>query len=524
MENAVIHYLSGKLDNASALSNSQQKNLETLVQLSNTFHAKADIRPGSGITVSKKLCVLESGHQPNFLPYPGVWKKVFLLHRILEQLNSNDREGIAVFGFADQNLSTAKKLYENKVPAVNKQGNKKIGFNIQETEKWKCFNTINKPSKDKWEQELNNLKDHYFQYLPKDDTGSERLLNNIDTLTEIMETCYSRANNIADLNAFIFARICQDVFDVNIHFFRYSDVQHDHLFMNEWKKILASIPLYTTVYNETIQEKKLHLTPASSDFFPFWYHCSCGIKVALTTATVSGCWGTCPVCKTEFSLPLHSDDDHLAGLMKDMGLSAVARNVIFSEGLGTRLFISGAGGSLRYGLIANEISRNLSLNIPITLSWQSRDYYIGIIHMVALKDTLRLFNLKLKDLITGPFDEKITNYRKSLQKHITKLNEDPENKEEIAKYTGLYRNTATQIHITKKLFSTIPSIIDLLVNFNAPYVIHQWNDALNCAEIIDSGETILLKHDIFYTQDNVRDFSFNEIPRIYNSLDLINEL
>jgi hypothetical protein len=524
MENGVIHYVSSTLDTDSALSKNQQKNVETLIHLSDTFHSDAGIHQGPGIPVSNKLCVLESGHQPNFLPYPGVWKKVFLLHRIFGHLKSNDHEVIAVFGFADQNLSTAKLLYENKVPAVNKQGYKKIGFKIQETEKWKCFNRINKPSKDVWENELSSFKDYYFQYLPKNHADSHPIMHTIDTLTEIMEKCYSRAHSMADLNAFIFARICQDFFDVHIHFFRYSDVQQDHLFMNEWKTILASIPLYTTVYNETIREKKLPLTPVSFNFSPFWYHCSCGIKVPLTTDTVSGWRSTCPVCKTEFSLPLNPDNDHLAQLMKDMGLSAVARNVIFSEGLGTRLFISGAGGGLRYGLIANEISRNLSLNIPLTLSWQSRDYYMGIIHLVALKDTLRLFNLTLNDLITGSFDEQITRYRRSLQEHIKTLQEDPENKEEIAKYSGLYRSTATQMNITKKLFSTIPSIIDLLVNFNAPYILHQWNDALNCAEIKDSGEIILVKQDVFYTQDNVFDFSVNELPGIYNSLDVINEL
>jgi len=524
MEDAVIHYVSGKLDKDAVLNNNQQKNLETLLRLSDTFHADAGIHRGPGSTISNTLCVLESGHQPNFLPYAGVWKKVFLLHRILTHLTSHDREAIAVFGFADQNLSTAKLLYENKVPAVNKQGNKKIGFKIQETERWKCFNRINKPSKDDWETELSGFREYYSHYLPKNHADAQPVLHTIDTLTEIMEKCYSRAHSMADLNAFMFARMCQDVFDVTLHFFRYSDVQQDHLFLNEWKTILSSIPLYTTIYNQTIREKKLPLAPASPDFFPFWYHCSCGVKVALTPDSVSAYRGTCPECKSEFSFPLPSDDERLADHMKDMGLSAVARNVIFSEGLGTRLFVSGAGGGLRYGLIAHEISRNLSLNIPLTLSWQSRDYYIGIVHMVALKDTLRLCNLKVTDLIAGPCDEKITTYRKSLQERSKNLGGDPENKGEIAKYSGLYRSTATQISITKKVFLTIPSILDMLVNFRAPYILHQWNDALDCAEIKDSGEIIILNRDISYIQDKVRDFSVHEIPRIYNSLDLIPEL
>jgi hypothetical protein len=209
--------------------------------------------------------------------------------------------------------------------------------------------------------------------------------------------------------------------------------------------------------------------------------------------------------------------------MKNMGLSAVARNVIFSEGLGTRLFISGSGGGLRYGRVANEISRRLSMNIPITLSWQSRDYYIGIIHRVALKDTLRLFNMTYKDLVSDEFKEKITHFRTSLQNQIENLEPDPHKKKELDKYSGLYRSTATQLTITKNTFSTIPSIIDVLVNFDASSIFHQWNTAVNSADIKDSGETVLMKRDICHYQSNTGEFTLPDIPRIYHSLELINE-
>ncbi len=159
--------------------------------------------------------------------------------------------------------------------------------------------------------------------------------------------------------------------------------------------------------------------------------------------------------------------------MKDMGLSAVARNVIFSEGLGTHLFVSGSGGGLRYGKVANEISRTLSLNIPVTFSWQSRDYYIGVIHWTALKDTLKLLNLTSDELVSGPSDEKIAGYLATLRKRIEDLKQNPENKKEIAKYSGLYRSISTHLTITKKMFSTIPSILDLLVNFPASSIINR---------------------------------------------------
>ena len=306
MNDTVLHYISAKLQNHSKfLDENQQKNVERVQQISGKFHADAGMQPGPEVQVSEKLIVLESGHQPNFLPYPGVWKKVFLLNRIKKNLNNRGYDAIAVFGFADQNLSTAKLLYENKVPAVNKQGNKKFGFRIKESEKWKRFNTLDKPSRVDWEQELSNVKNYYVQYLPKNKINPDSGILNLDPLIGIMNVCYSRADNMADLNAFIFARTCQDLFDIPVHFFRYSDVQKECLFKDEWQKILVSAPTYTRVYNKTIRENELNLAPFPSGLVPFWYHCSCGAKISLSTDSFSGCRGTCPVCADSgfFSFP-----------------------------------------------------------------------------------------------------------------------------------------------------------------------------------------------------------------------------
>ena len=523
METAVARFLAGKLRSDSPLSIHQQKNVDALLRISDTFHAEAGIRPCRKIPISEKLLVIESGHQPNFLPYPGVWKKVFLLHRIKEHLTGTGCNIVAVFGFADQNLSTAKLLYENKVPALNKQGYKKFGFRIPETEKWKRFNTLQKPEKDVWERELSDFRNHYLQYLPKKEADSQSVLNTIDTLTGILERCYARSATMADLNAFIFARICQELFDLSVFFFRYSDVQQDSLFVDEWKKILGSLPEYNRIYNFTIREKKLNLPPVTHDLSPFWYHCDCGLKIALPAGTAPVYNGTCPACKTSYSFILDSNEENLVNHMKNMGLSAVARNIIFSEGLGTRLFISGSGGGLRYGQVANEISRRLSMNIPVTLSWQSRDYYLGVIQQAAMKDTLRLFNLTYKDLISGEFNEKITGFQASLLNRIKNIQQDSQKREDLDRYSGLYRSTGSQLTIIKNTFSTIPSIIDVLVNFDASSILRQWNNAITCADIADSGEIVVMKQDICYWRDSAAAFTLPDIPRIYHSLELINE-
>ena len=121
--------------------------------------------------------------------------------------------------------------------------------------------------------------------------------------------------------------------------------------------------------------------------------------------------------------------------------------------------------------------------------------------------------MKRSSLISGPF-----------RKRIEELEQNPENKKEISKYSGLYRGISIQLMMIKKMFSTIPSILDLLVNFPASTIINQWDEAINSVQVHKAGDILLLNHDILYRQNTEWDFSFGDIPRIYHSIDLIDEL
>jgi len=505
------------------LRQAQYDNVKKILQISHKFHSDAGIRPCND-TITPSVIILESGHQPNFFPYSGVWKKGFLLHRISDQFNSNDLPAIAFFGFADQNLSTARFLHENKIPACNKQGYKLIGFKIPEKEHGKCFNTIDKPLKEVWEKELWDIRDFYREQVKKDPAVLSQINNNLDILIEIMDISYKRAKNFADLNAFVFSKISQELWGLKVHYFRYSDVQQEKIFLEEWRKIFDALPLCVATYNDSIQQKEVNIPTVTSDFFPFWYHCPCGGKVTLIINDGFGYAGTCPICRKVHHLPLDSDADHFFNNhMKNMGITAVIRNVIFSEGLGTKIFISGSGGGIRYGLVANEISKKLAFNVPVTIAWRSRDYYIGLTHSLVLRDTLRLCNLTIRDLIDGSASEKLTTYRSSLQNTIDHLEKSSQNKREIAKYSGLYRGTVAHIDIMKKTVTTIPSILDLLVNFNASFVIQQWKHCVKELKIDDSQEIILFEQNITYCPDDEKKFIPVEIPYIYQSLTSIDK-
>lgn len=505
------------LANLYTLNSKQLGNLAKLMQISKAFHEDARIR-FKEYRLTDKMIVLESGHQPNFLPHSGVWKKVFLLDFIKRKLIEDGENAIALFGFADQNLSTASLLYANHIPALNKNGSEKIGFKLKESDEWKCFNCIEKPSIESWREEMSRVEQFYIENARKLNVDSSEIKERLNKISELMWKSYDLGRNFADVNAYFISKVCTEVFDLDVLFFRYSDVQRERIFVDEWRKIILNLNVYNNVYNEVIFEKKLDIAQVQLDHFPFWYHCDCGGKVDLSMVN-SHCSGTCPVCEREYILKFDIEFRDLDKYFDRMSLSAVARNIIFSEGLGTALFISGAGGGLRYGLISNELARKLKFHLPVTLAWISRDYYLGLSHRGALQELMHTFELKIEDVLNSKLNEKINSYRDVLHRKIEEL-EGKEEKKVIQKYRGRYINSATQVNIVKKTFSVVPSMLDLFVNIDSKAILESWGNAVENAEVEVEERMYKLKGDVLYASSPFG-ISREDIPRVYRNIEVI---
>ena len=116
-------------------SDTENVNRKKILDISKTFHKKCGIP-----SVEKSDSILvESGHQPNFLPHTGVWKKIFLMNKLSDN---------SIFGFADYNLSTASLLYQNKICDHTGEGYSKFGFKIKSKDRWMRFDKLQKPDKE----------------------------------------------------------------------------------------------------------------------------------------------------------------------------------------------------------------------------------------------------------------------------------------------------------------------------------------------------------------------------------------
>ena len=291
-----------------SLNSHQQQNVKSVMALSKKFSHDAGIS-FTNDRITDSCIVLESGHQPNFFPHSGVWKKAVLLNSIKNHLKEHQDNVIALFGFADQNISTAKLLYENHIPAVNKTGAEKIGIKLNDDQRWRCFNSIQKPNKEVWRKEIQRILSFYFSQTKLAHADNPEIREHIETIDEIAQTSYDRANNYAELNAIIFSKICKDCLDLDIGFFRYSDISTGNIFYDEIQDLVVNRGTYIQIYNQTIESQKLEIPKVSPDYLPLWYHCSCGGKVALSITTDSYEYsGICPICKTSHSFSLDKNN------------------------------------------------------------------------------------------------------------------------------------------------------------------------------------------------------------------------
>jgi len=478
----------------------QMANLSKMKIISEKFHREAgtydEVKEVFEREITEDTIVLESGHQPNFFPYAGVWKKAFLLAFFDNMLAEYGRESIPLFGFFDYNLCTARFLYKNRIPFARKGGYDAIGFKISREEQWKRFNAIDKPPEDEWSKEIERIKGIYRKAMEeaKEGIGAvEEEREYLNMLEEEMWKSYELADKFSDVNAFIFSRICNRIMGLKVIFFRYSDVQSAKIFIDEWERVISDIERYNSMHNEIVRRRCLEdIGYCDVNSIPFWYHCDCGGKVPLYLSGDK--WvGECPVCHKKEEI-----DKNLSEIFSRVSPRAVLRNLVFSEGLGTSLFISGAGGGLRYGIISNEISRAMGLNLPITLVWSGKDYYLGAVHRAVLKQLCSFFFMDYEDILSEERAVlKVQERRNSFADEIKNGEEDV-----IRRYSGLYLFSDTLLKIAKDVFSIIPSAFDLFVAVGPRRILDMWHKTLEDYEIRE-GEFYRIEKDVVYDENIV---------------------
>jgi hypothetical protein len=500
------------------LTPKQQQNIQKLNKISKFFFSRVKIHDNFPIEQVDNAIILESGHQPNFFPYSGIWKKAFLLSWFQKQLEIKGKNAIAYFGFADQNLSTAKVLSKNQIPFWNKKGSEEIGFNVEEKDRLVPFCFIKKPARERWEKEMDKIGRLYKENKQNSDAGQQK--QKIDDVITILWDCYERSQSFAELNSAIFATICYEILGIeNVRFYTFTDLCHERIFIDESKEVLRQQHAYNQIFNETISEKNLDLRTVAQDRIPFWYHCECLGKVDLFV-TEPGVWhGVCPVCKKEFHLNVGTTYERMDSFYEKMDFSAVSRNIIFAIGMGTSLFVAGSGGSSSYGVISDEISQKLDLHKPLRLSWITRDYYFGVFHKRAIHELTKTFSLELAEIQDGSFTEKITSLITEKDRAITEAKGLCESKKTL-KLLENNRNNLMNVAVSAAhLFQTIPSFMDLLATLDGAVIVNGWDTVVDNSKVEFDGTAYSIRNDLIYPTPYSKELGNDEILSYFKMIE-----
>jgi hypothetical protein len=500
-----------------SLNEDQQENVAKLIEISKKILHKAKITHNRNNSVFENTIILESGHQPNFFPYSGIWKKAFCLNWIRNTLLQKGHESVAFFGLADQNISTARILSKNQVPALNKDGLTKIGYKINDSDKLKSFCQVQKPSCEQWERELTRIEHHYHDTTRKTRSENSLLKKQWETILELLWNSYETATNAAELNSFIFAKICHELLSIDVWFFLYSDMHHEQFFLEESKMLLRNVTRFNYIYNLVIREKGLAIPPVAPTHIPFWYECECGTKTDLVLNDSRIAVGKCPFCKQEYHLHFGDDFENLSRYYDRMDFNAVSRNMVMAHGLGDTLFISGAGGSLQYGKISEQISKDLMFHLPISMAWRSRDFYLGLSHNAAIYELKKTFSLKNEDLLDPSLTQKISDYRDQISQKITLAGNDND-QNQVKQLTGMLSNAKNYALFAKKIFSTSSSFIDILVNHDSESIVNSWKESLKNTDYRQEDGIYLITKDIVYESNQCSDIMSDQIPILYKNI------
>ncbi len=473
-----------------SMNQDQLRNLKAVLELSRSFHKSAKI-PYEKERVDEETLVVETGHQPLFLPYPGIWRKAFLAEFLEKTIEKLGRRAVALFGFLDYDFSSSKLLFQNRIPKMNKHGFLNIGVRRPDDSTiWRRFNTLPKPPEEKWEKTVSDISRNY--------SGVE----NVSEIVEELWTSYDLSKNFADLNAISFARI-SNLMGIDVHFFRSSDVQREKLFERVWREVFERLDEFNIVQNETADKHDLEELKAGESDLPFWYHCECGGKVSMERKK-NEFSGTCSLCKKVVTVTEPLKD------FEKLSPKAVMRNVLFFEGLKTSIFVTGSGGSLKYGLISNEISKTFEFNVPKTVFWEAFDVYLGREHKIAVDSVVKEFNVDRENITDKKtILSKVESRRRQIAAKMSGINEKKVKK----RFLSEYKKTSNVLSSVGNLFSLKPSIVDVVANVGKEKMVSSWSSALTESRVVRNGEGEFYKieAEVFYDSPEV--FEIYEVLR-----------
>jgi hypothetical protein len=136
---------------------------------------------------------------------------------------------------------------------------------------------------------------------------------------------------------------------------------------------------------------------------------------------------------------------------------------------------------------------------------------------------MRIFQLQVSQLTDTQVKEMVREYRAGLEGKLRDLEGEGADKKTIQRYTGMFLNSSVQVETIRNIFSSIPSILDILMTFSPGSMVHAWKAALESGELKRESFSLVLSGDVPYPSTLLPEIPGEAVPgicRAFESLEV----
>jgi hypothetical protein len=420
--------------NSRKIAEKSLKNRRIFADKAEKFHVDSDtltspVKKSIETLESEKECIfLFSSHQPNFMPYSGVVRKLTLMEAVRVRLETVcSTPVISLLSISDKALpdrwvKNAQlpdiRMSEGYVNISNpeiqkKHHNRLTGYGKYTTR----ISSIPKPSPEvlsTWKDTIKSWIDGTLTLTKKlaHKNGFEIPMEQINVLFEntreimqIIDESYEQARNYADLNAFLLSKIVNRSFGYSTILVRYSELME--ILKDEISLLSCNYERYFEALKEAFVKTK-NFVP-DLELAPFWYHCECGGMANLTfqnLESVNLYMGDCTNCQRNYKIDIKEITSEKSNFFSNISLRAIPFLVVYLKGLEPDLYVGGTGGLTEYYPQAKIVAEKLGTEWPVIGVWNPHDRYAGIGQLHAFLASKEENPLKVKQRIHKVFEDK----------------------------------------------------------------------------------------------------------------------
>lgn len=448
--------------------------------------------------------ILVSIHQPNLFAYGGVFKKIILLQTIKSMLEKgNDATDtntkfINLFLIVDHDFMDDVWIRVAQLPSVrHSDGILELRMPITDSNRWKLVRNMEVPSVtivDNWRKQVASWIKNGALSLGLEKNERLALFENLEQFWKEVDESYNRARSYADLNSFIMSRVVNKLWRYDTMFVRLSDISE--VFEGGFNFLLNNFKKYSRILSESemmFLHNGINTGVGQSTYLnaPVWLHCRCGSKASVklneVESSIFDLSGTCISCKRPLAVRLNGSQTIPGGTLNELSPRAIPILLLLSRDLGLCCYASGTGGSMDYTMVGRLVFKELSIRMPVTVIWASKDVYSGLGQREALQ-SLKFKNSAQVIKYAEQLRIALSNYNAKVAPLLSKrtdLAKDGQDLQgvlnELAVLKQEQRNTRQLLKISDKVIKATtlkPCIVDYAVNFGLGNTENMWRNTL----------------------------------------------